>query len=873
MLRFQRPIEAQFVWIALAALSAGVLIWMNMHRRETPVGRRTPAIIGTLWTLFCTAEYWLFGSLSAAGRPDEYNGVIPWLQLIARGHDGGTYAHSFGGGVDAAVGMAIGTQFVSIERWLFALLPVGAAIVVMKSGAIALGYAGGYTLGRKGFGLSRGRALVVALLASVAHLYTFAWSVGGIGWAMGLLPWGLYVLSAGAAWRWYYPAVAALALLYSASASIISTLPFFLVAVVLSAPLLPPVRAARFAAGVMVFVAVSALNWADVLYASAQLSPELARTGVRQPIPSPLEVLRANSDAIAVPVVPVALLLLAVARDRFVVRAAAVFAASLLAAPALAYVAQYVPLEMARAYRWQLVVDGYVLPATAIVARALGSIRWAPPRVGPLRLPEPAAWFFAGMAVLIAADQKAINIVQLQYYGGRALFENALLPADCGWRPAPGYRVASLPSLFAPSTVSAYGVESFDGMANGFSRRRRLFFGFAVVNPPNANMHTHVHWLPVGAAATSLSGVVNVDALRVANVRYILSDRPLTDPALTVARGPCAAYPKGGGAFERWVTGWAPRAIPPAYYVHELRNPWPRAFVAATVAVSNHAIDDAAFYAEVLAHAATPAAIVSRDDAAVLTAGAKHGGQYMLSYAAVPGGFDVLISASEPAGRGLLVLNVPYSRLWRARSGVRALPTVPVNGIHLGVVIDAPAAVTVRYERQTVAGRVAGLVAGQPAHAAGPNAAAGNLRGSSWNDGDIMTTVSGAPAGAATIGANDHATFLTPENARRARSALAADGYLLIADGYDPQACREIVSFIDDYALADNTEVNYGGTELRIWDAQAKHPLLARFMEQCDRFLTDVAGEEMRAHTLLAIRNRALDPADQRSTMGRWHLD
>jgi hypothetical protein len=718
MLRIVRPLEIQFIWIALSLFITGMLVWVNVRRAERGVGRRMPLIVGAAWTAVCTAEYWTLGGLSAAGRPDEYNAVIPWLRFISRVHDGGPYAHGWGGGVDSVVGAAVGTQFVSVERLLFAMLPVGAAIVIMKAGAIAIGYAGGYTLARRAVGLTREKAVVVGLLASVAHLYTFAWAVGGVGWAIGLFPWGLYILSRGAGWRWYYGAVAAFALLYSASASLILTFPFFVVGLVLSAILLPPVRAARFAAGIALFIVIVVLNWADVVYASMQLSSELARTGTRPPIPSPFTVLRLNSDAIAVPVVPIALATLAFARHPFVLKATAVFALALYAAPLLAVLARFVPMEMARAYRWELIVDGYVLPAVVIVARALGAARWGAPRAGVIRLPEPLGLTFAAVAVFIAADQKAINILQLQLYGGQALFETALGTGGCDWRPPAGYRVASMPSLFAPSLVNTYGVDTFDGMANGFSRRRRLFFAFAVAKPANPAMHTHVHWLPVRGADTALGDSVNVDALRIGNVRYVLSDRPLPDVALSQVAGPCAGYPRRRAAFEQWVTTWAPRAIPPDYYVYELPGPWPRVFVPASVHVSHHAMTDESFYRELLENASMPAALIAADDAPALPIGAEFSPDYRLvSHRLVPAGFDLHVAGAAAGTRGLVVINVPYSALWRARSGDRNLRVVPVNGIHLGVIVDDNGAVTVRYERQTIGGRVSRAFTGRTAYA------------------------------------------------------------------------------------------------------------------------------------------------------------
>jgi ectoine hydroxylase-related dioxygenase (phytanoyl-CoA dioxygenase family) len=123
------------------------------------------------------------------------------------------------------------------------------------------------------------------------------------------------------------------------------------------------------------------------------------------------------------------------------------------------------------------------------------------------------------------------------------------------------------------------------------------------------------------------------------------------------------------------------------------------------------------------------------------------------------------------------------------------------------------------------------------------------------------------------LAAKPPAPFLAPDHITDAREAVADEGYLLIPGGYDVEACRSIVRLIDTWGDPAQHEINYSGTELRVWDAQSRDPRLAEFTRQSDAFLTAMTGREMRAHTLLAIRNLALAPDDARSTLGRWHLD
>jgi Phytanoyl-CoA dioxygenase (PhyH) len=119
-------------------------------------------------------------------------------------------------------------------------------------------------------------------------------------------------------------------------------------------------------------------------------------------------------------------------------------------------------------------------------------------------------------------------------------------------------------------------------------------------------------------------------------------------------------------------------------------------------------------------------------------------------------------------------------------------------------------------------------------------------------------------------------TLLRLENVRGARRALGTDGYFTIEDAYPVSLCREVIDIIDSHvpdAPDQRSEVKYAGTELRIWDAQKRHALLQGFYDQCNVFTAAMTGMDVEADTLLAIRNRTLGSSDQKSRLGRWHID
>lgn len=110
-------------------------------------------------------------------------------------------------------------------------------------------------------------------------------------------------------------------------------------------------------------------------------------------------------------------------------------------------------------------------------------------------------------------------------------------------------------------------------------------------------------------------------------------------------------------------------------------------------------------------------------------------------------------------------------------------------------------------------------------------------------------------------------------NTERARSELANSGWTLLDTQLEGSILDQICAEIDLLAQADGTEVNYGGSEHRVWSAHEKSELIDQFRFFSDKSLSEVVGSMKVSHNILAIRNRTLTSADVGLREGRWHLD
>lgn len=105
-------------------------------------------------------------------------------------------------------------------------------------------------------------------------------------------------------------------------------------------------------------------------------------------------------------------------------------------------------------------------------------------------------------------------------------------------------------------------------------------------------------------------------------------------------------------------------------------------------------------------------------------------------------------------------------------------------------------------------------------------------------------------------------------------AALAEDGYYMLEDRLETGALEEIKAQMDQIcATRDDLEVNYGGSEHRLWHAQRHLPAAEAFRVFSDSVIPRVDPKMKPAHTVLAIRNKPLTQQTSALLKGRWHLD
>ena len=109
------------------------------------------------------------------------------------------------------------------------------------------------------------------------------------------------------------------------------------------------------------------------------------------------------------------------------------------------------------------------------------------------------------------------------------------------------------------------------------------------------------------------------------------------------------------------------------------------------------------------------------------------------------------------------------------------------------------------------------------------------------------------------------------EDFRAVRARVKRQGFAILQSRATPEACEHIKAFIDTYPAKD-AEINYGGTEKRIWGSHTMDPIVEAFGELSDQVMSTVFKAQAKVKTVLSYSNYPI-PAEDRLITGRWHLD
>ena len=110
-------------------------------------------------------------------------------------------------------------------------------------------------------------------------------------------------------------------------------------------------------------------------------------------------------------------------------------------------------------------------------------------------------------------------------------------------------------------------------------------------------------------------------------------------------------------------------------------------------------------------------------------------------------------------------------------------------------------------------------------------------------------------------------------NVPEIQKSLENSGWAIFPELVPKPELDELRTSIDELALMPSAEVNYGGSEHRIWKAHEKSSIINDFCKFSDQVISSIEGEPRAAIDILAIRNLTLDTKKIELGKGRWHLD
>lgn len=107
--------------------------------------------------------------------------------------------------------------------------------------------------------------------------------------------------------------------------------------------------------------------------------------------------------------------------------------------------------------------------------------------------------------------------------------------------------------------------------------------------------------------------------------------------------------------------------------------------------------------------------------------------------------------------------------------------------------------------------------------------------------------------------------------ADQVRSELKKAGMILFPAYLDANFCGAVRDFTDTFDEG-RSEINYGGSEKRIWKAHERNAMVGSFRGFADGLLSRIFDKRIESYDTLAIRNLPVDRTPN-LMQGRWHLD
>lgn len=692
----------RLIFLVVAVVSVGVIKLFG----PLVLSRRSTWILGILWVVAVTAEFWILGPYSFVGTPSELEYSIPvsWYEFLY--HDGGQIDLSRAGGVDHAANFVHLGQLVSLQGLMIRVLPPWGVSMVHNLLLSGLGFAGMYLVARRMASAPREIAFCVAALVTLAHDYvTVASWHHGFGY--GLIPLAIYLCVGRIGRRWYWPGVVALSVVHAASCSVPHSVIALLPGIGLVGIWMKPRRWLIWGGALLVLTAALLVVWGEPIYAKMQFTPFSYRATVSLASPT----LQSLVDQyLLTPFMPLGLAAVVITfrRDR---RESGIMAMVLLTAMIGGALLQEIPWERFHA----AALRGMSFANISLVHQPLTllALAWAVGR----HAREPAQrWIGIGLMGIVAGSfawHKVNNVSNYLAYGGLAGVDRIPNLAEPRWRDAEPKRVLTVPYRLPNQLTAAYGLDSVDGNFNLGTRHYTQFWRYGVMRRPN-NLVTGFltienDWFDFKCCGVyDLDEYVDTGMLRVLNVGYVLSYLPLRGADLQWVDGPldpAAAPPRRGDPLLMRMRGYFDWNIHPRpVHVYRVSDPLARVYAARGMVVVADEAEDAEVVASVRNHGLQRVVTLRTGDGVAPSQVSDR-----LEVGAFGQDRDHIWADVTAAGDGLVVFNMNYLPFWSAEVDGEPARIVPVNLSQLAVLVPKGGKrVDIRYRRPTLASRLFG---------------------------------------------------------------------------------------------------------------------------------------------------------------------
>ena len=112
---------------------------------------------------------------------------------------------------------------------------------------------------------------------------------------------------------------------------------------------------------------------------------------------------------------------------------------------------------------------------------------------------------------------------------------------------------------------------------------------------------------------------------------------------------------------------------------------------------------------------------------------------------------------------------------------------------------------------------------------------------------------------------------LIDEDFKALRLKVKQEGFAVLQTCASVEVCEHIKGFIDRFPV-EKAEINYGGTEKRIWDSHNMDHIIQDFGKLSELVIGAIFDAQPKVKTVLSYSNHPIAIEDRLIT-GRWHLD